>query len=289
MGMEGRVCLVTGANTGHGKAVALGLAKAGAEIVLGCRDAERAERARRDIVAASRNERVVVLLLDLSDSRSIREAAARFTAQRSALDVLVNNAAAWWSDRRVSPQGIELVWATNVLGPHLLTRLLLPSLRASGRGRVVSVSSTYASSLDLEDVEHARRPYRGDKAYEASKQANRMLTWALADRLRGEPVTANALSPGFMTTELGRNAPAGFKVMLWLTRPFQVSPERGADTATWLASSAEVEGVSNEFFVGRRPTPCEFRDGVACDRLWRICDEQLLTRCEVALHPGEIA
>jgi NAD(P)-dependent dehydrogenase (short-subunit alcohol dehydrogenase family) len=289
MGMDGRVCLVTGANTGHGKAVALELAKAGAEVVLGCRDAERAEKARLDIVAASGNERVVVLVLDLSDSRSIQQALAQFRAKRSSLDVLVNNAAAWWSDRRLSPQGIELVWATNVLGPHLLTRLLLPSLRASGRGRVVNVSSTFASSLDLEDVEYVRLPYRGDKAYEASKQANRMLTWALADRLRGEPVTANALSPGFMTTELGRNAPALFKAMLWLMRPLQVSPERGADTATWLASSTEAEGVSNQFFVGRKPTPCAFRDGAACERLWKICDEQLATRCGIALHAGELA
>ena len=275
MEMTGRICLVTGANTGHGKAVALALARMSATVLLGCRDAARAEQARVELISVSGNRNVEALPLDLANQRSIREAATTLSTKYHALDVLVNNAAAWWSDRRVSPDGVELVWATNVLGPQLLTRLLLPSLKASGRARIVNVASTFAKGLDLDDVEWSRKPYRGDKAYEASKQANRMLTWAWAKRLADTPVAINAVSPGFMKTDLGRNAPRSFRAMLLLLRPFQVSAERGADTAVWLTTTQEAAGLTNQFVVARKPMPCEFRDEQACERLWQICERRL--------------
>jgi NAD(P)-dependent dehydrogenase (short-subunit alcohol dehydrogenase family) len=265
--MTGKLCLVTGANTGHGKAVAGALARMGATVMMGCRNIERAEAARTQLIAESGNDCIFVLPLDLADQRSVRAAADRFQSEHSSLDVLVNNAGAWWADRRLSPDGIELVWATNVLGPLFLTQLLLPSLRASGGGRIVNVSSIWADGLDLDDVEFARRPYSGALAYRASKQAARMVTWILADQLRGEPVVVNALSPGFMKTELGRSAPLGFRIFLALLRPFQISPERGADTAIWLASSLEGASLTNQFFVKRSPVPCKFRDPAACERL----------------------
>ncbi len=268
MEMEGKTCLVTGANTGHGKAVAAALAKMGATVVMGCRSIERAEAARTQMIADRGNDRIFILPLDVASQRSVREAADRLRSEHSALDVLINNAGAWWADRRLSPDGIELVWATNVVGPLLLTQLLLPSLRASGGGRIVNVSSTWAGGLDLEDVEFTRRPYNGMRAYESSKQAVRMLTWTLAEQLRGEPVVANALCPGFMKTELGRSAPPGFRILLALLRPFQTSAERGADTAVWLATCAEAGSLTNQFFVKRKPVPCKFRDPVACERLW---------------------
>jgi NAD(P)-dependent dehydrogenase (short-subunit alcohol dehydrogenase family) len=271
MEMTGRVCLVTGANTGHGKAVAAALAKMGATVVLGCCNSERADAARAQLMAESGNDRISVLLLNLANQRSVRAASDRFRSEHHALDVLVNNAGAWWSDRRVSSNGTELVWATNVLGPVLLTRLLLPALRASGSGRIINVASTRAGGLDLDDVEYRQRPYSGIQAYEASKQAVRMLTWVLADQLRDEPVVANALCPGFMKTELGRSAPKSFRILLMLLRPLQSSPERGADTAVWLATSPEAAKLTNQFFVKRSPVPCKFRDPVACETLWRLC------------------
>jgi NAD(P)-dependent dehydrogenase (short-subunit alcohol dehydrogenase family) len=267
--MSTKLCLVTGANTGHGKAVATALAKMGATVVMGCRNVERAEAARTEVITETGNDRISVLPLDLAKQRSVRDAADRFRSEHHKLDVLVNNAGAWWADRRLSPDGVELVWATNVVGPQLLTQLLLPSLRASGAGRIVNVSSIYAGGLDLDDTEYARRPYSGIQAYQASKQAGRMLTWTLADQLRGEPISVNALSPGFMKTELGRNAPPAFRAFLALLWPIQVSPERGADTAVWLASSPEVAKFTNQLFVKRKPVPCKFRDPAACEKLSR--------------------
>jgi NAD(P)-dependent dehydrogenase (short-subunit alcohol dehydrogenase family) len=275
--MRGKLCLVTGANSGHGRAVASAFAKMGATVILGCRNAESAETARSDIVRETGNVCIHVLPIDLASQESVREAADRFLMKHRALDVLVNNAGAWWAERRISPDGIEMVWATNVIGPFQLTRLLLPALLARGAGRIVNVASSYASGLDLEDVEFQRRPYSGIHAYQASKQAVRMLTWSMADQLTGKPIVANAVCPGFMTTGLGRNAAPGFRFFLALTRPFQSPPERGADTTVWLASSSEAAGISNQFLVKRRPVPCQFRDADACARLVRLC-EKLLSR-----------
>jgi NAD(P)-dependent dehydrogenase (short-subunit alcohol dehydrogenase family) len=275
MNMAGRVCLVTGASTGHGKGVARELARLGATVVLGCRDSARAARARSQLIAETRNDRIDVLPVDVSSFDSVRRAAARFLAERGRLDVLVNNAGGWSRDRRLSADGLELVWATNVVGPHLLTTLLLPALLHGGAARVINVSSVYAGGLDLEDVEFIRRPYSGIRAYEASKQAVRMMTWAWAKRLRGKPVGVNAVCPGFMKTELARDAPRSFRVLLWLLRPLQSTPERGADTAVWLASDPEADRLTDQFFVKRRATDCVFREPNAVERLSALCERAL--------------
>jgi NAD(P)-dependent dehydrogenase (short-subunit alcohol dehydrogenase family) len=272
MSMSGRVCLVTGASAGHGKAVARALAELGATVVLGCRDSARAASARSQLIAETRNERIDVLPVDVSSFDSIRRAAARFLAERGKLDVLVNNAGGWTQNRRASADGLELVWATNVVGPHLLTTLLLPALLNSGAARVINVSSVYAGGLDLEDVEYVRRPYSGIHAYEASKQAVRLMTWAWAKRLAGKPVGVNAVCPGFMKTDLARDAPWNFRLLLWLLRPLQSSPERGADTAVWLASTPGAERFTDQFFVKRRVTDCVFREPKAIERLNALCE-----------------
>jgi NAD(P)-dependent dehydrogenase (short-subunit alcohol dehydrogenase family) len=253
--------------------VAQALARAGDTVILGCRSGAGSAVTRDRILARSPDARVAVLPIDLSSRGSIREAVRRVSAEYPKLDVLVNNASAWWMDRRVSVDGVELVWATNVLGPFLLTRLLLPLLRASGAGRIVNVASRQAGGLDLHDVELTRLPYNGFRAYQASKQAVRMLTWAFAARLRDEPIVANALCPGFMKTALGRNASLGFRFMLVALRPLQVSAERGARTAVWLASSPQAGAVSNQFFIDCRSAPCRFRDPAECDELYQLCEQ----------------
>ena len=270
--MIGKICLITGANSGHGRAVAAALACTGATIVMACRDAGRAQIACDELRRVAATDRISILPLDLSNQRSIRRAVDQFLNEHSSLDVLVNNAGAWWADRRVSPDGIELVWATNVVGPYLVTKLLLPALHASATARIVNVSSSYAGGLDLNDVEFKRRAYSGIKAYQAAKQAVRMMTWSLAEKLSGSSVVANALCPGFMKTNLGRNAPGGFRFMLFLTKPLQTSPERGADTAVWLASSPEARALTNLFFVRRKPAPCAFRDPAARTFLESLCE-----------------
>ena len=155
--------------------------------------------------------------------------------------MLVNNAAASLGVREVTPEGFERHWATNVLGPHLLTTLL-PALVASGQGRIVTVSTVAAGGLDLSDTQWERRPYKGTGAYRASKQAARMLTWALAERLRGTPVTANADSPGYVLSDLTRNVGGLLKVLVVVTSWRAQTPLDGADTTIWLAASPEVEG-----------------------------------------------
>jgi len=272
MSMSGRVCLITGASAGHGKAVARALAKLGAVVVLGCRDGTRAARARSQLIADTGNDRIDVLPVDVSSFDSVRGATARFLAEQGKLDVLVNNAGGWSQERRKSADGLELVWATNVVGPYLLTKLLLPALRKSGSARVINVASAYAGGLDLDDVEYTRRPYNGIHAYQASKQAVRMMTWAWAERLRSVPICVNAVCPGFMRTDLGRDASLSFRLLLWTLRPLQATPARGADTAVWLGSDSDAGRFTNQFFVKRRPTPCGFRDLNAIERLTTLCE-----------------
>jgi NAD(P)-dependent dehydrogenase (short-subunit alcohol dehydrogenase family) len=272
--MQGKTCVVTGANTGMGKVVARELARQGATVVLACRSEERARAAREEIVQATGNEKVEVLQVDLSSKDSVRAFAKAFTAKHSRLDVLVNNAAAWWMERKESPDGLEMQWATNVLGPHLLTSLLLEPLKAA-RGRIVNVASTGAGDLDFEDINFQRRAYSGVKAYFQTKQANRMLTWAWADRLKADGITANALSPGLVNTELNRGAGGIFKVIFTLTKLFAKTAEQGADPIIWLASSPDVAGVTGKFFDSRKEIPCKFREPAQVSRLWDVCQTQL--------------
>lgn len=265
--MRGRTCVVTGATGGIGKEIARGLARAGATVVVAARDPEKGASAVREIGAGAVFERV-----DLSSQRSIRDFAARVAREHPRLDALVNNAGVWLSERRETCDGIEATWATNVLGYFLLTNLLLPPLEASGAGRVVNVASTAAGGLDLDDVEFARRPYNGVAAYAQSKQANRMLTWALAARQRGRGVTANALHPGVVDSEISRGGGAFRAIASVYFRTIGVSPEKGADTAVWLASSDDVAGATSKFWVRRKERRCRFRDEAATARLWSLCE-----------------
>jgi NAD(P)-dependent dehydrogenase (short-subunit alcohol dehydrogenase family) len=173
----------------------------------------------------------------------------------------------------VTTDGIEEVFATNVLAYFLLTQELLPLLKSSTPARIVSVASTYASDLDLDDLEFTHRKWDLNTSYKQSKQANRMWTWALARRLAGTGVTANTMSPGFVRTELARDM-KGFGRFLMRALPSVVgrTVEQGADTVTWLATSPEVEGVSGKFWELRREKPCQFRNEANEERLWKICE-----------------
>jgi NAD(P)-dependent dehydrogenase (short-subunit alcohol dehydrogenase family) len=257
------LCLVTGANAGIGFEIAKGLARTGASLLLACRDPSKGEAARSLIAAETRNPAVALLIVDLASQRSIRAAAREFAEKHSTLDVLVNNAGVGLRSRQESPDGIELTLATNVLGYHLLTALLLDPLRRAEAARIVNVASTYAFGLDLEDVEFRRRPYEPVTAYTQSKQANRMLTWALARRLEGTSVTANAMAPGAVDTALLHTLAPGSSGR---------TPAQGADTAIWLATSPEVAGVSGRFWFDRRERRCEFRSVDQEEALWALCD-----------------
>jgi NAD(P)-dependent dehydrogenase (short-subunit alcohol dehydrogenase family) len=257
------LCLVTGANTGIGFEVARGLARCGFRVVLVCRDRAKGEAARNTIASETRDPEVEVLVVDLASQSSIRSAAQEFSRKHDVLDVLVNNAGMSSPTRRESPEGIELTFATNVLGYHLLTGQLLELLRRAPAARVINTASMMAYGLDLDDVNFKRRRYDASTAYAQSKQANRMLTWALARRLEGTSVTANALHPGVVNTALLRSFAPGYS---------GITPAEGADTAIWLATSPEVAGVSGRLWVRRRETPCEFRGRENEEALWALCE-----------------
>jgi NAD(P)-dependent dehydrogenase (short-subunit alcohol dehydrogenase family) len=270
--LGGRTCLVTGGSAGIGKAVARELARMRARVILACRSAERGEAARREIAGETGNPEVEVMLVDLSRQASIHEFGRTFRGRHPALHVLVNNAGVWLQRRQESAEGIETTWATNVLGYFLLTDLLLPALQKAAPARIVNVASQLASDLDLADVEFKTRPYAGRTAYAQSKQANRMFTWALARRLPGTGVTANAMHPGFVSTELFTKAGGmlGLAASFWAKLQAR-RPEEGADTAVWLAASPEAEGRSDAFWIDRQERACRFRGRAGEDALWALC------------------
>jgi len=274
----GPTCIVTGANRGIGREIARGLADQGARVVLACRDIDKAVATRAELQADTQNEAIEAAAVDMSSPESIRQFVERFTKGHDRLHVLVNSAATHVSKRQLSDDGFELTWATNVLGPYLMTELFLDLLSQTGhhrwRARVVNICSNFDGGLGSADTQYASRRYDATKAYKASKQALRMLTWDLDDRLPGTGVVANACFPGRVDTPLGRLRDGGLGGLLGRrrgVRPVAV----GADTGIWLASSPEVEGLSGALFFERQERPCEYRNPGACAALGDYCAEQL--------------
>lgn len=269
--MTGKQVVITGATSGIGKEIALGLGALGAELVLGCRDVVRGKQTADEISRLTGARSIAVMHVDTSSQKSIRNFARQYRDQYSHLDVLINNAGLNRFTRQMSVDGIELTFATNVLGYHLLTQELLDLVKASAPARILNVASTFASDLDLDDLQFERRPYEGQKAYAQSKACDRMLAWALARQLKKSGVTANAMAPGLVPeTGLYRDSPPEI-----LNRLRQISGRtaaEGADTAVWLASSPDVKGVSGKFFEEREEIECEFRNTKAEEKLWGICE-----------------
>jgi NAD(P)-dependent dehydrogenase (short-subunit alcohol dehydrogenase family) len=271
--VEGRTCLVTGATSGIGKATAVRLAELGATILAVARDRARGEQAAAEIWRRAPRARVEVLTADLSRLGDVRMLAAQVQDRYDRLDVLVNNAGVATFRRELTPDGLGVTLATNHLGPFLLTNLLLDQLKQSAPARVITVSSdrhTQLRSIPWDDLEHRR-----DCTYKASKLLNILFTYELARRLAGTGVTANCLSPGFVRTELGREATGAFRVFLRLARPFQSSPEAGAQTSVYLATSPEVAELSGRYFEKCTPTESSAlsRDPAAAKRLWQLSTE----------------
>lgn len=228
--LKGKVAVVTGPTSGIGKELARGLARTGATLVLAARNPQKAEAVREELVREVGAGELRVMQVDVSSVASIRAFAERFNAEVGKLHLLVNNAGAWFSDRRESADGLELTFATNVVGPYLLTTLLAPSLRAGAPARVVNVTSSFAANYDAADLQFQARKYDGFKVYAASKQALRMVSWHLAERL-GPEVKVNGASPGFVRTEFNQNAHGVLAALLGLSaRVFAVVPEKGAQT-----------------------------------------------------------
>jgi NAD(P)-dependent dehydrogenase (short-subunit alcohol dehydrogenase family) len=271
--MLGSICVVTGANTGIGKEIARGLALKRATVIVASRSAEKGRVAAEEISDDTANPAVSSLQVDVSSKGSVRAFAEALAAKHDKLHVLVNNACVWLGERKTNEDGVELTWATNVLGYFLVTKALEPQLVAAAPSRIVNVASNNAKGLDLSDVEYKRRAYSGVAAYAQSKQADRMLTWAMADRLRAKRVTANALHPGVVASDIAKG---GTGVVGAAARVFfriaGIKPERGADTAVWLASSRALSSDTSGYYVKRKETRCPFRQEGEVEKLWALCE-----------------
>ena len=252
--MNGKICMVTGANAGIGKPTALALARQGATVVMVCRDRQRGEAAMADIMAQSGSESVDLMIADLSSQGAIRRLAEEFRRKYQHLHVLVNNAGVILGKRSVTEDGLETTFAVNHLAYFLLTNLLLDVLIASAPTRIVNVSSGAHSMgiISLDDLWGEKR-YGEVRAYSQSKLANILFTYELAMRLEGTGVTANCLHPGNVATNFGNSASRAIRFYLMLRKPFMLSPDQGAETSIYLASSPEVEGVSGRYFIDKIP------------------------------------
>ncbi len=279
--MQGKTVVVTGANSGIGFETASVLASMGARVLVTARNADRGRAAVAAITQALQGDgQVQLVVFDLADLASVRRGAAEILEQAPRLDVLVNNAGLVLSERAETVDGYEATFATNHLGPFLLTNLLLERITASAPSRVVNVASTAHNAArkgipfdDLQSTQH----YRGMRVYGQSKLANILFTLELARRFEGSGVTANSLHPGTVRSGYGADGDArgllafGIKI----ASPFFLSPAKGARTSVYLASSPEVEGVSGEYFVKCKPrAPRRWaQDPEAARRLWQVSEE----------------
>lgn len=272
--MTGKVCLITGANRGIGKATSLGLANMNATVIMVCRDEQLGQAARAEIIAETGNQAVELLVADLASQKSIHQLGNAFKDRHRQLHVLVNNAGLAKRHRTLTEDGLETTFAVNHLAPFLLTNLLLDSLKAGASARIVTVASMVHQWgwIDFDDLQGERR-YRMSKAYNQSKLANVLFTYELAHRLEGTGVTANCVHPGMVITDLGREY-TGFMALMAnkLWRPFMKSPRKGAETVIYLASSPDVESVTGKYFANSRAVRSSHASNneALARRLWEV-------------------
>jgi NAD(P)-dependent dehydrogenase (short-subunit alcohol dehydrogenase family) len=277
-----RIALVTGANSGIGKITARELARQGMRVLMVCRDARKGEAARQAIIAESGNRRVDLLLCDLSDQEAIVKLAAAIRSQYPHLDVLINNAGLIVEKRLTTPQGLEYTFALNHLAPFLLTHLLLDWLRKGEDARIITVSSEAHrfARLDFSDLQ-SEKQYSALRAYANSKLSNILFTRQLASIVKSAGISVNCLHPGVVATNFGGSFQGGFsRLLLWLGRPFFISPEKGAETSIFLASSPEAQGMTGLYFDKKSPREpsSQALSQLNAEKLW---DQSLkLTRVE---------
>ena len=270
--MTGKTVLITGGTGGIGRAAAVGLASMGARVGITGRDRPRADAAAAAIARESGNPAIDVFVADMSSQAEVRRLADEVLAAYPRLDVLLNNVGGFWAHRHMTADGLEHTFALNHLAPFLLTNLLLERLKASAPARIVTVSSGAQSmgKIDFDDL-MGEQKYSGSGAYNQSKLANVMFTYELARRLEGTGVTATALHPGLTSTAFSAEDPS-MGLLVKVLRPFMKSPARGAETPIYLASSAEVEGVSGQYFANRKAKKSHDSsyDAATTARLWQV-------------------
>ena len=248
--MIGKNVLITGANSGIGKETAIALARKGAQIIMLCRNEEKAKNAMDEIKERANSEQVDLIITDLSNQDSIYSAVAKFKEKYDHLDVLINNAGSILRNRLETSEGYEMTFAVNHLGHFILTLLLLDTLIKSSPSRIINVSSAAHrfGRLNFENI-NLEGSYSSFRAYSNSKLANVLFTYQLASRLEGTGVTVNTLHPGTVNSNFGRGQFSKILTpFLAFSTLFMINAEKGAKTSVYLASSDEVKDISGKYF-----------------------------------------
>lgn len=270
--MDGKIALVTGATGGIGKAIATGLARDGATVVVMGRSKQRTEDAMRDIRAKVPNAKLEPLPCDLSSQTSIKAAAREYLTRHPKLDVLVNSAGVFRKNREVTADGLEMTFATNVMAYFVLTNELLPALKAAAPSRIVNMASRYGGAkVEFDDLQLEKGKYSIMRSTPPTMLGRVLFTQELAERLQGTGVVANAVHPGLVkNTELLKDVGGMWAL---ITNTFGGSAEKGADTPLWLATSPETAKVTGKMWAGRKEmrTPGQGSDPAVRKRLWNEC------------------
>jgi NAD(P)-dependent dehydrogenase (short-subunit alcohol dehydrogenase family) len=283
--MKGKVCVVTGANQGIGKETAVALARMGADLLIVCRSKDKGEAAVAEIKSLGKSDTVRLFVADLSSIAEVRRVAGEIRAATKRLDVLINNAGAMHSERKLTPDGFELNFGGNHLQYFVLVEELLPLLKASSPSRIVNVASDahLQQKLDFDDLQ-GEKSWSAISAYGRSKLANIMFTYELSRRLEGTGVTANCLHPGVVQTGFGKKDGGIFKLVISMVGPFLRSPDKGAWTSIHLATAPELAKVSGKYFADMREKQSNTysQDVAAQKRLWEVSEKLVATKAAAA-------
>ncbi len=275
--MKGKTCIVTGANSGIGFQTARGLALKGAKVFMICRNPAKGQKALETILAEVPAAELELVIADLSSQKQIRRAGASILDQTDQIDVLVNNAGAWFSKRTMTEDGIESVFAVNHLAYILLTHLIYPALQKAPEARIINVSSDnhFDTKIHFGNL-YLDKKYNGLRSYAQSKLGNVLFTYELDRRKTDKHITVNALQPGLVKTDIGLKHTLWLHSFVWkLRRSGGVSPEEGAKTSLYLATSDEVKGVSAKYWDKCKPKPSAklSHNTEAASKLWDISME----------------
>jgi retinol dehydrogenase-12 len=275
------VCLITGATDGVGKATAQALARKGFFVVLAARSLAKAENIKREIATTSSAKDIDIIVGDLNSLRQVRQMAQTVQQRHPRLDLLINNAGIMAPERALTEDGYESSYQVNYLSHFLLTQLLLDALKNSDQARIINLSSSVYSIGKFEPGNlQSEQRFSAIGAYAASKLFVLMSTIELAERLRGGRITVNAVHPGVVNTHMLKSATGVFKLIALLATPVAVSPEKGAATSVYLATSPDVAAISGRYFADSKSKPVKSKFNTEKNRalLWDISMDALRLR-----------